>query len=242
MAYTYLDVFGGAVGTGTIRDVYFVGGPSRSIQGFDLSEPKAEGHGRGIGFEVNGTNVNIQASLVGMVVNTNNLYASDWHEYYPYNGLYEWYLTIYYSTSGAGGPWQTAVNRKLMAQHQGSPPAGLGRRWRETFIEYSTSTTIPENATHIKVSVFERDRTNFSRDPIFPIEMIKPKDIKPWAIRKSGSFKTFNRPSGWFKIRKSRAWSDKSLQKEADINQVNKGVHRIRKGGSWKGQNKLGGN
>lgn len=68
----------------------------------------------------------------------------------------------------------------------------------------------------------------------------KEEDIKPWAIRKSGVFKTHNRPSGWFKIRKSGSWADKSKQKKSDVKQPNKGVHRIRKGGTWLGQNKIG--
>lgn len=74
------------------------------------------------------------------------------------------------------------------------------------------------------------------------IVYIPPADIKPWAVRKSGTFKTHNRPSGWFKIRKSGSWVDKSKQKKSDVNQTNRGVHRIRKSGSWKGQNKIGGN
>lgn len=69
---------------------------------------------------------------------------------------------------------------------------------------------------------------------------IPPPDIKPWAVRKSGVFKTISRPSGWFKIRKSGNWSDKSKQKKSDVKQPNKGSHRIRKSGTWLGQNKIG--
>lgn len=65
-------------------------------------------------------------------------------------------------------------------------------------------------------------------------------NIKPWAIRKSGVFKTHNRPSGYMKIRKSGTFVDKSEILESDVNQLNKGSSRIRKSGSFVGQNKIG--
>lgn len=64
--------------------------------------------------------------------------------------------------------------------------------------------------------------------------------LKPWAIRKSGVFKTHNRPSGYMKIRKSGTFVDKSEILEIDVNQPNKGSSRIRKSGSFVGQNKIG--
>ena len=65
-------------------------------------------------------------------------------------------------------------------------------------------------------------------------------NIKPWAIRKSGVFKTHNRPSGYMKIRKSGTFVDKSEILESDVNQPNKGSSRIRKSGSFVGQNNIG--
>lgn len=65
-------------------------------------------------------------------------------------------------------------------------------------------------------------------------------NIKPWAIRKSGVFKTHNRPSGYMKIRKSGTFVDKSEILESDVNQPNKGSSRIRNSGSFVGQNKIG--
>ena len=65
-------------------------------------------------------------------------------------------------------------------------------------------------------------------------------NIKPWAIRKSGVFKSHNRPSGYMKIRKSGTFVDKSEILESDVNQPNKGSSRIRKSGSFVGQNKIG--
>lgn len=67
-----------------------------------------------------------------------------------------------------------------------------------------------------------------------------PPRLKPWAIRKSGIFKTLNVPAGWFKVRKSNNWNDASYNENSDVGAVNKGQSRIRKSGSWKGQNKFG--
>lgn len=64
--------------------------------------------------------------------------------------------------------------------------------------------------------------------------------LKPWAIRKSGVFKTHNRPSGYTKIRKSGTFVDKSEILESDVNQPNNGSSRIRKSGSFVGQNSIG--
>lgn len=66
------------------------------------------------------------------------------------------------------------------------------------------------------------------------------KYIKPWAIRKSGRFKTLDRPSGFFRIRKSGSWVDKSRHLETDVGKENQGTSRIRKSGKWLGQNRVG--
>lgn len=67
-----------------------------------------------------------------------------------------------------------------------------------------------------------------------------PPRLKPWAVRKSGVFKTLNVPSGWFRIRQHNNWNDASYNENSDVGAVNKGHSRIRKSGSWKGQNKFG--
>ena len=66
--------------------------------------------------------------------------------------------------------------------------------------------------------------------------------LKPWAIRKSGSFKTLNRASGFFKRRINGSFVDKSNQNLYDVNKLNLGSHRIRKSAGWTGQNKIGAN
>lgn len=65
------------------------------------------------------------------------------------------------------------------------------------------------------------------------------KAIKPWAIRKSGIFKTLNRQSGFFKQRKD-GWKDVSGQPTTAVGKSVSAPHRIRKSGQWLGQGQIG--
>lgn len=65
------------------------------------------------------------------------------------------------------------------------------------------------------------------------------RSFKPWAIRKAGIFKTLNRPSGFFKQRKS-SWNDVSTQPANAVGKPVEAPHRIRRGGEWLGQGQIG--
>lgn len=65
------------------------------------------------------------------------------------------------------------------------------------------------------------------------------KNIKPWAIRKSGIFKTLNRPSGIFQQRKG-SWNDISEQPANAVGQAVSTHHSVRKSGQWIGQGEIG--
>mgnify|MGYP000002615893 FL=1 len=65
------------------------------------------------------------------------------------------------------------------------------------------------------------------------------KSIKPWAIRKSGIFKTLNRPSGIFQQRKG-SWQDVSEQPANAVGQAVSAPHSVRKSGQWIGQRQIG--
>lgn len=67
-----------------------------------------------------------------------------------------------------------------------------------------------------------------------------PKNIKPWAIRKSDVFKTHSRESGYFKKRVSGSWKAYSEVKIAEVGKPNVGSSRIRKSGTFVCQNKIG--
>ena len=64
--------------------------------------------------------------------------------------------------------------------------------------------------------------------------------FKPWAIRKSGVWKSLDNPTGHFSIRSKGQWIDKSEDSLADVGKVSKGHNRIRKNNQFKQQGKLG--
>lgn len=64
----------------------------------------------------------------------------------------------------------------------------------------------------------------------------KDTSFKPWAIRKSGIFKTLSNPKGHFHLRSS-VWKDISKNKSKGKEDGN---NRIRKGSKWLGQSKAG--
>lgn len=64
----------------------------------------------------------------------------------------------------------------------------------------------------------------------------KDVSFKPWAIRKSGVFKTLNNTNGHFYLRNS-TWKDISKNKSKGKEEGN---NRIRKGSRWLGQSKAG--
>lgn len=65
------------------------------------------------------------------------------------------------------------------------------------------------------------------------------KSFKPWAVRKAGIFKSLNRPSGFFK-RRITTWQDKSEQNQTLAGKEGSASHKVRQGGKWLGQGKIG--
>ena len=66
--------------------------------------------------------------------------------------------------------------------------------------------------------------------------------IRPWAIRKSGTWKSLQTLNTHFKIRKSGTWrtmSDEDIE-STKVGQANYSPSRIRKSGTWKAQGKVG--
>lgn len=66
--------------------------------------------------------------------------------------------------------------------------------------------------------------------------------IRPWAIRKSNSWKSLNTLRQWMKIRKSNNWTIEPNSEiyATEVNKDNFSPSRIRKGGKWKSQGKIG--
>ena len=112
--------------------------------------------------------------------------------------------------------------------------------WEPNCIDIRRVVEVPEDFTVIRTEIrgetpAQRHQNFYTREQVIPVK----KDFKPWAIRKSSVFKTLNRDSGFFKIRNAGNWLDKSTMLEDYIGN-NQGSSRIRKSGSWKGQNKIG--
>ena len=66
--------------------------------------------------------------------------------------------------------------------------------------------------------------------------------IRPWAIRKSGLWKSLQSLSTRFKIRKNGIWKtmpDEDID-STKVGQANYSPSRIRKSGTWKAQGKIG--
>ena len=81
-----------------------------------------------------------------------------------------------------------------------------------------------------------------NRITIYYIEDAK---IRPWAIRKSNTWKSLNTTRQWMKIRRTtnqNYWDTKPNAEiyASDVNKENFSASRIRKGGKWKAQGKIG--
>lgn len=99
-------------------------------------------------------------------------------------------------------------------------------------IEYEQ---IPAN-TDAQCQLLRKPKPTEPVPPTPPVDT----DIKPWAIRKSNTWKTLDRPSGFFKIRRAVNYVNKSTSAISTVGKVNQGTHRIRRSGNWLGQNKIG--
>ena len=91
------------------------------------------------------------------------------------------------------------------------------------------------NKTIIKVSLSRE-----SIDGTIKTYIYTRATFKPWAIRKSGVWKSLDNPTGRFSIRSKGQWIDKSEDSLADVGKVSKGHNRIRKNNQFKQQGKLG--
>lgn len=251
------EAWGTYAKSGAQYDVAFVGSPSSSSLGLNLTKAKARGHGRGIQFTSlnnEGTSVRVELSLIGMSAtngrwsgNNNTGYASPNGTYTARGWTYEWFVDIYISTNG-GSSYSVLRNNIKVASHA-TPMAlaynenGSVSHWSNANIEWSAILTLPSNFTHIKFEVrgeepAQRHQNVYGREIVIP----PPTMIKPWAIRKSGSFKTLDRDTGFFKSRNSNRWVDKSSVRIDQVGLANEGVSRIRKSGTFKCQGKIGNN
>lgn len=234
----WYECWGTYSATGPYNNVAMGGNPQSSIHGLDLNPAKGAGYGKGIEFRQNPDGIYVHVNLIGYAIDT-SVRALLGQSYVRFGGTYDWYADYWVSRDG-GRSWETIGYNVLVARHNDNQSLAYTGNWGLSNIDWSNNIKINGNWTHFKIEV-RGDEPGQRHQNIYTYEQVaKSDDIKPWAIRKSNVFKTLNVASGWFKIRKSNNWTDKSKMLESDVNKDNAGTSRIRRSGTWKGQNKIG--
>lgn len=118
----------------------------------------------------------------------------------------------------------------------------------ETRRDQIVGSTVTVNAPPIKNFAPEKavyTHTVVEGENRITIYYIEDAKIRPWAIRKSNTWKSLNTTRQWMKIRRTanqNYWDTKSNAEiyASDVNKENFSASRIRKGGKWKAQGKIG--
>lgn len=240
----WLEAWGTFSKTGPYNNVAMGGSPNGSIHGLDLAQAKAKGYGSGVNFEsLNdaGTSVKIELSLIGYAV-SNNMQVLMNQKYVIGNFTYDWYVDVYVSTNN-GASYQSLEKNILVARHASNQTLAYRGAWDKSNVRWSkTYHNLPSNFTHLKIEVrgdepAQRHQNTYTRQQVIP----PPATFKPWAIRKSGAWKSLDNLKGRFSIRSKGQWVDKSEDSLADVGKVGKGHNRIRKNNQFKQQGRLGG-
>lgn len=234
---TWVECWGTYAATGPYNNVVMGGSGANSMYGLDLTPAKGAGYGNGIRFTYNSeTNiVKVEINLIGYGSDPNNNYIPN-QEYVHGDFTYDWYVDVWYSTDNQAN-W-TKTKTELCARHNSNQTLAYKGNWGLSNINWSANVNLPSNFTHVKVEV-RGDEPAQRHQNIYTREIVI-QSFKPWAIRKNNQFKSLDVSSGFYKIRKSNNWVDKSEMMLSDINRDNAGTARIRKSGTWKGQNKIG--
>lgn len=100
------------------------------------------------------------------------------------------------------------------------------------------------------ITSFSPERTTYTHtvvegNNVITVYYTENAKIRPWAIRKSNTWKSLNTTKQWMKIRRNanqNYWDTKPNAEiyEADTGKENYSPSRIRKGGKWKAQGKIG--
>ena len=100
------------------------------------------------------------------------------------------------------------------------------------------------------ITNFSPERTTYTHtvvegNNVITVYYTENAKIRPWAIRKSNIWKSLNTTKQWMKIRRNanqNYWDTKPNAEiyEADTEKENYSPSRIRKGGKWKAQGKIG--
>ena len=225
--------------TGPYYNIVLGGSPSNNGPfNIPLGTAHGSGYGYGIEFTDNGSyGVTFKLNLVGYSVSEAQQYVPNTH-YVAYGGNYDYYLIVSVSNNNQSS-WRQIYKNRIFS-HPGGANLCYASGWQNIAkaSQWSGFFQLPTNTTHVKIEL-QGAAVTLPHQNIYSIQQIIP-DFKPWAVRKSGQFKTLDRPSGKFQIRKSGAWVDKSIMSTGETGQANEGVSRIRRSGNFVGQGKVG--
>lgn len=231
----WLECWGTYAKTGPYNNVAMGGSPNNTIHGLNLLQAKSKSYGQGVLFENINNQIKVTISLIGYSVNE-HLQALLNQHYVSGNFTYDWFLDVYVSENNQQS-WQVVENNIKIASHSSSQNLAYANGWEQSNVKFAKVFNLPNNFTHVKIEV-RGEQAGQRHQNIYKREQVI-QDFKPWAIRKANIFKSLNVSSGFFKIRKSYNWIDKSKNFESDLGK-NQGASRIRKDNKWKAQNKIG--
>lgn len=247
----FLNAWGTYERGGDVFDVGMGGTPASVNQhGLNMAQAHAIGRGRGIRFTSlndEGTSVNVELSLIGYTLDNTNAIANG---YYIRNGRpYVWYVDFQISYDGGNSYEPYDMDKEIASHHweqnlayaDSSLHTPNSGGWETSTIEWDSLLNLPDTYTHLMVEVRserplpERYRNIYTREQVMRIVT-----YKPMAIRKSGTFRSLNRDSGFLMIRKSGSWNDISEMEIDDVGNTGTGAHRIRQSGQWVQQGIIG--
>ena len=235
---TELEIHGGFNNTGNFNNVVLCGAPSSTgFGGVPLSTAHASGVGRGLTFDGSRSNFRLGLNLVGIATNDSGAYVPN-QRYVHYGGTYDWFIDIHYSTNN-GASWVGMINHEKIFIHDASQDWDLCYRstWLRTAQNSQWSRnglSVPANTTHLRISISGEEPTQ-STWVVYTFSQLIP-TYKPMAIRKSGSWQTLNRTSGFIRRRIGGTWVDRSNEQNDTAGSNNVGHNRVRKSGTWKQQ------
>lgn len=213
--------------TGPYNNVVMGGSPEASLQGINLNQAKIEGYGKGIEFRQEGNSIYTHVNLIGYAINAQGNAILNQH-YVNFGGQYKWYVDTWISRNNQQS-WEQVRLGILVASHNSNQNLAYSGNWVLSNVNWAEYFIIQGKWTHFKIEVRGEDPAQRHQN-IYTYKQVTVDSVKPYAIRKNGHFKTLNRQSGFFKVRKNNQFIDKSKQEN----------NKIRKSNDWKNQNKIG--
>lgn len=254
----FYNFYGGFAKTGTAQDVALIGGEAKPYPfGVDLERANKSGFAKGIRFKNTDRVVTLECSLAPIVLNFQTAKPIYNSTYVNYGGKYDWFLAIATSTDPTAksddSKYKTIQNEKILTHNWYLPflykeDGQGGLTWRNgcKSSSFTKTFTVTDDVKWVRFTLSGAN-PKYPKNIYLKIEQIilpppppKPQKFRPFAIRKNNIFKTLDIESGFLKIRKSGVYQDIELMKFTDTNNVNMGSCRIRKGGVFVGQGKIG--